>query len=337
MHRPTVRTTRAIFLIVAALPGLLLAGCETLPERYSEEKLARVGRELTTADNIYAELGNATLVREDGRLWIYSWQDVVPYPSRSLLALHFDATGRLRSRELALGTGASRSELGRDVPNQQYCTAEGTCIEHGIYIPGVTDDSQQGGLQYDSTFSAVTVKGIAKSRVASIEAQPDQCLLSIWPGQEWDTSRNATMPPYGLALRIEGIPKWSYFRWIPSGSFARVVMPSGDHVVSVRDPSWDERFAHPEPVEESYTEHPLPTPGDLLEDLLLSPPSERNDLPPSSASLTCQAGEQVFVRVRASFKKQGGDHWFPIVLETVDATKARAMLPGMAQLLPPDY
>lgn len=324
--------------MVAALPGFLLAGCESLPERYSSEKLARVGRELTTADGIYTELGNATLVREDGRLWIYAWQNDVPYPSRSLLALYFDETGQLRSRELALGTRASRSEPNRDMPNAQYCTAGGTCIEHGIYIrDDANKDPQQGGLQYDGTFSAVTVRGIAKSRVTSIEAQPDQCVLAIWPGKEWDTSRNDTMPPYGLALKIDGIPKWSYFRWIPSEAFARIVMPSGEHVVSVRDPSWDERIANPEPAEESYTEHPLPTLGDLLEGLLLSPPDERYDLPPSSASLNCQPGEQVFVRVRASFKKRGGDHWFPDVLEKVDATEARALLSGMAQLLPPDF
>lgn len=314
-------------MTIAVIPALVLlvafsAGCESLPERYSSDKLARIGGDLTDADALYAELGNATLVRDDGRLWIYTWEDSVPYPSRSMLVLEFDTDGKLQSHELARAVKPDRNEPGRALQDTRYCTAGGTCIEHGI--------SSDAGIVFDGTFSAVTVQGEAKERIRPSEPRADECSVVIWPGDGWDESRFATVStPYGLALSIDGAPRWSYFRWVPTGAFARIVLPAGDHTVAVRDPVWDERMA----------DQDSPPGDDWLEvlDVLLSPPSEASDLPPSLAPFHCWSGEQVFLRVDAAFVEKRGDHWFPIVLRSIEAAEARVLISDMAQVLPSDH
>lgn len=306
---------------MVAFLAVLAAGCETLPDRYSSEKLARVGSVLNTSESINAELGNATLVRENGRLWIYAWEDPVPYPSRSMLVVEFDAGGKLLNRELARAVKPARSELYRDLPNTQYCTPGGICIEHAI--------ASDEGIDFDDSFSAVTVNGAAKERIRLTDPQAGECVLVIWPGAGWSESRSTLMSPYGMALSVDGAPKWSNFRWVPAGSFARIVLPAGDHVVSVRDPVWDERMANQDSPPSGFW------PGVL--DILLSPPLEALDLPPSSAPVHCWSGEQKFLKVDAAFVEKRGDHWFPIVLRSMEAAEALVLMASMAQVLPSDY
>ena len=136
------------------------------------------------------------LARENGRLWIYAWEDSVPYPSRSMLVVEFDADGKLLLRELARAVNASRSELHRDLPNTQYCTPGGVCIEHAI--------SSDEEINFDGIFSAVTVKGAAKERIRPTDPQVGECVLVIWPGEGWSESHSSLMSPYGMAMSIEG-------------------------------------------------------------------------------------------------------------------------------------
>jgi hypothetical protein len=317
-----MRTTPVTLAAATTLVAALGAGCESLPERYPSAGLARVGSDLVDAGSIGAELGNATLVREDGRLWIYTWQDAAPLPGRSLLVLEFDADGLLLNRELARAVRPSRNELDRDFPNQQFCTAGATCIEHGV----ATDES----ISFEGT-AAVTVRGAAKARLRSTQPRSDECVVVVWPGHGWRESRFAVvMSPYGLALRVDDAPKWSDFRWVPDGSFARIVMPAGDHVVSVRDPVWDERASHQETPPEDFTT------AWWVSEILLGLPPEKSDLAPSAAPFRCSPGEERYFRVDAAFVEKGGDHWFPIVLRPMEAAEARTLMSGMAQVLPPD-
>jgi len=319
-----MRTTPVTMAATMTLIAALVAGCESLPERYSSERLALVGNDLVDARSINAELGNATLIREDGRLWIYTWQDVVPYPSRSLLVLEFDADGMLLNRELSRAVRPSRNELDRDLPNKQFCTAGGICIEHGIS----TDES----ISFEGTTSAVTVKGAAKTRIRSTQPRSDECVVVFWPGHGWRESRFAVvMSPYGFALSVDNAPKWSDFRWVPDGSFARIVMPAGDHVVSVRDPVWDERTSDQETPPEDFTT------AWWVTEILLGLPPEKSDLAPSTAPFHCSSGEEWYFRVDAAFVEKGGDHWFPIVLRPIEAAEAQTLMSRMAQVLPSDY
>ena len=83
-----------------------------------------------------------------------------------------------------------------------------------------------------------------------------------------------------------------------AAALALIVLPACDQVVSVRDPAWDERMA----------DQDSPPGGSWLAllDLLLSPPPEALDLPPSSAPVHCWSGEQKFLRVDAAFVDKGG-------------------------------
>jgi hypothetical protein len=308
---------------VVTLLAALAAGCGVFAGRYSPEQLDRVGSELKTAGSIYAEFGPPDLRREDARLWIYAWEDPVPYPSHSLLVLEFDADGRLSNREVALAVKPSQGGLGGYSPSARYCTEGGTCVEHGI--------DTDGGIRFDDSFSAVTVKGAAQARVASPEPAPNECELVIWPGEGWSQSHSSIPPPDGLAVSIKGASKWSYHRWLPVGAYARIVLPAGEQVLSVRDPMWDARMSDQETPPEDFT-------TEWWLDVLMSPavPPEDSDRKPRAVTLQCGAGERVYLAIDATFQGKGR-HWFPIELRPVDAAEAQALMVHMAQLLPPDH
>ena len=338
-HRPCPGCDAAALRHVAGaaltLLAALAAGCGALPVRYSAEQLERVGSELTDADGIYAELGPPDLRREDARLWIYAWEDPVPYPNRSLLVLQFDAEGRLSNREVAHAVRPSQGGLSGLWPSARYCTEGGTCIEHGI----ATDS----GIRFDDSFSAVTVRGAAQARVSSPQPAADECLLVIWPGAGWTQSHSSIPPPDGLSVSIEGAAQWSYYRWLPVGAYARIVLPAGEHALSVRDPMWDARTSdQTTPDEDPPWEDPawedLPWWVAILEELLSPTPvysPEERDRKPRTAPVQCRAGERVYLSIEATFKGKG-QHWFPIELRPVDAAAAQALMAQMALLLPPD-
>jgi hypothetical protein len=315
-----MRTRHLTRLAAATLLAVLAGGCGSLSARYSSAELKRVGSQLNTGDSIYAELGIPDLRREDARIWIYAWEDALPEPSLSLLVLEFDADGRLVNKELSRGAKPAQGGLDAYSPGARYCSSGGTCIEHGM--------STDEGLKFDDSFSAVTVKGAAQQRIRPPEPGAEECLLLLWPGKVWRASRGSILPPDGVAVSVAGASKWPYYRWLPTGAFARIVLTAGEHVVSVRDPVWDERMS------DRSTEPGGFWPG--VVDALLRPPSEEYDLPPSTATVQCRAGERVYLEIDAAFKSKGG-HWFPIVLNTVDAATAQALIANMAQVLPPDY
>ncbi len=305
------------------LLAALAAGCAAVPGRYSPEQLERVGSELTNADGVYAELGPPDLRREDARLWIYTWEELVPYPSRSLLVLEFDADGRLSNREAALAVKPTQRGLDGFLPSARYCTEGGTCVEHGI-------DADQG-IKFDDSFSAVTVRGAAQARVRSPEPAANECLVVIWPGAGWRQSHSSIPPPDGVAVGIEGASKWSYHRWLPVGAYARMVLPAGEHVLSVRDPVWDARMSDQDTPPEDFT-------TEWWLDVLMSPamPAEESDRKPRAETIRCGAGERVYLAIEATFKGKGR-HWFPIELRPADAAEAQALMANLAQVLPPDH
>ena len=341
------------------LLAVLAAGCGALAGRYSPEQIERVGSVLTTSDGIYAELGPPDLRRNDARMWIYAWEDPVPYPSRSLLVLEFDADGRLSNRQVAAAVKPTHGGPGGFSPGARYCTEGGTCVEHGI-------DTDQG-IRFDDSFSAVTVTGAALARVLSPEPAANECQLVIWPGEGWTQSHSSIPPPDGVAVSIEGASKWSYHRWVPVGAYARIVLPAGDHVLSARDPMWDARMSDQNtPAEDrpwwvdedtQYEDLPwwaailqemadedgpaadVPWWADILGELMTpwsGPSAEEFDRKPRTATVQCRAGESVYLEIDATFKGKGR-HWFPIELRPVDAVEAQALVAHMAQVLPPDY
>ena len=322
---------------LVTLLAALAAGCGVFAGRYSPEQLDRVGSELKTADSIYAELGPPDLRREDARLWIYAWGDPVPYPSHSLLVLEFDADGRLSNREVALAVKPSQGGLGGYSPSARYCTEGGTCVEHGI--------DTDSGIKFDDSFSAVTVRGAAQARVLSPEPAANECQWVIWPGEGWSQSHSSIPPPDGVAVSVEGASKWSYYRWLPVGAYARIVLPAGEHVLSVRDPMWDARMSDqnapaedlPWWVDEDTLDEDLSWWVSILDALLSPTPGpEESDRKPRTATVQCRAGESIYLAIDATFKGKG-QHWFPIELRPVNATEAQALMAHMAQLLPPDH
>ena len=325
MRRRNVNPVTTVTLLAA-----LAAACGALPGRYTPEQLERVGSELTTADSIYAALGPPDLRRDDARIWIYAWEDPVPYPSRSFLVVEFDADGRLSNREVALAVKPSQVGLNGFLQSARYCTEGGTCVEHGI----ATDD----GIRFDDSFSAVTVRGAAQARVQSPTIAANECLLVVWPGEGWSQSHSSIGPPDGVAVSIEGASKWSYFRWLPVGAYARIVLPAGEHVLAVRDPMWDARTSDQTSTEDDLPWGDVPWWAVIVGEILTGPDysSEEFDRKPRTAPVQCQAGESLYLQIDATFKGKG-QHWFPIELRPVDAAEAPALMAHMAQLLPPDY
>jgi len=325
MRRRYVNPVATVTLLAA-----LASACSALPGRYTPEQLERVGSELTTADSIYAELGPPDLRREDARIWIYAWEEPVPYPSRSLLVFQFDANGRLSNREVALAVKPSQGGLSGFLQSARYCTEGGTCVEHGI----ATDD----GIRFDDSFSAVTVRGAAQEHVLSPTTAANECLLVIWPGEGWSQSHSSIEPPDGVAVSIEGAPKWSSYRWLPVGAYARIVLPAGEHVLSVRDPMWDARTSDQTSAEDDLPWGDVPWWAIIVGEILSGPDysPEEFDRKPRTAPVQCRAGESLYFEIDATFKGKG-QHWFPIELRPVDAVGAQALMAHMAQLLPPDY
>ncbi len=296
----------------AILIAVLATGCGTVTELYSPAQLDRIGSAVTSADGIRNELGVANFLREDNRLWIYSWQDDVPYPRRSFLVLEFDASGTLRNREVSRAVTPSGGIL---MSPEQYCATGGVCIEHGI--------STDYGTDFDNAFSAVTVRGQAKGRISQPEPRAEECLLVIWPGRKW-----SRFPFHGVAVSVEGASQWSSFHWLPSDAFARIVAPGGSHAVSVRDPDWDARHSIREtPPKDFSTQW-------WLDFVLRNYGTDATDAPPSSATVQCKAGEQVYLTIDSPIDETGP--WFPITLRSVEATAAQALLADRAQVLPPD-
>jgi hypothetical protein len=326
---PAMRRRSANPVAAVTLLAALAAGCGALPGRYTSEQLERVGGELTTADSIYAELGPPDLRREDARIWIYAWEDPVPYPRRSFLVLQFDAEGRLSNREVALAVKPSQGGLDGLLQSARYCTEGGTCVEHGI----ATDD----GIRFDDSFSAVTVKGAAQERVVSPKTAANECLLVVWPGEGWTQSHSSIGPPDGVAVSIEGSSKWSYYRWLPVGAYARIVLPAGEHVLSVRDPMWDARTSDQTTPEDDLPWGEVPWWMVILDQILTAPAysAEELDRKPRTAPVHCRAGETLYLVIDATFKGKG-QHWFPIELRPVDAVEAQALMLHLSQLLPPD-
>ena len=345
-----MRRRHAYPFMAVTLLAALTAGCGVFAGRYSPEQLDRVGSELKTADSIYAELGPPDLRRKDARLWIYAWNDPVPYPSRSLLVLEFDADGRLSNREVALAVKPTQGGLAGYSPNARYCTEEGTCVEHGI-------DTDRG-IKFDDSFSAVTVRGAAHARVLSPEPAANECQLVIWPGEGWRQSHSSIPPPDGVAVSIQGASKWSYHRWLPVGAYARILLPAGEQVLSVRDPMWDARMSdqntpaedlpwwvdedttaedRPWWVDEDAPAEDLPWWVSILDELLSPTPGpEESDREPRTATFQCRPGEPVYLAIDATFQGKGR-HWFPIEVRPVDTAEAEALMAHMAQVLPPDY
>ena len=325
MRRRYVNLVATVTLLAA-----LAAACGALPGRYTPEQLERVGSELATADGIYAELGPPDLRRDDARIWIYAWEDPVPYPSRSFLVVEFDADGRLSNREVALAVKPSQVGLNGFLQSARYCTEGGTCVEHGI----ATDD----GIRFDDSFSAVTVRGAAQARVQSPTIAANECLLVVWPGEGWSQSHSSIGPPDGVAVSIDGASKWSYFRWLPVGAYARIVLPAGEHVLAVRDPMWDARTSDQTSTEDDLPWGDVPWWAVIVGEILTGPDysSEEFDRKPRTIPVQCRAGESLYLQIDATFKGKG-QHWFPIELRPVDAVEAQALMVHMAQLLPPDY
>lgn len=296
----------------AVLVALIATGCSTGAGLYSPSQLDRIGTVITRADDVRAELGVANFMRDEHRLWIYSWQDDVPYARRSLVVLEFDASGTLLNREISRAVMPSGGIVASP---ERYCTNGGLCIEHGI----ATDH----GTEFDDAFSAVTVKAGARARISQPEPRADECLLVIWPGRSWNR-----FPYHGVAVSVDGTQQWSSFHWLPSGAFARIVVPGGAHVVSVRDPNWSARHSIQEvPPKDLSTDWWL----DLL---LFNYGTDATDAPPSSATVQCLAGEHVYRVIDSAIDATGT--WFPITLRSVESTAAQALLADKPQLLPPD-
>ena len=309
--------------------AILLSGCIILPipsattaPRYSPAKLESVRENEATQRDTEIELGVPDFRLEAGRVWIYGWTVYrgkwvmgvfMPYAiggdvgghvtSRAfLLVLEFDGDGMLRTKEFAHEVPG-----GRD----RFCTGRDLCIEHPVYdmieIDGKLDTTEPHEA-YRSGYIAVTVKGKAREGAGKLEPQPAECLLFIWPTQEWahkgDWYQLFGSAPNGLALTIEGAPQWQQHAWLPAETFAVISLPAGAHVVHALYPPYDEDVIH----------HPW----GQLEDHM------------SSSSFECKPGESTYLAIGRSEKEVNA-----IVLRPTDAATAKVSIADMPQVLLP--
>ena len=324
--------TRVILL------AALVAGCIPIPvptpeakPRYSLAQLDVVGREASTTSSVRAELGSPDLTRDNGRIWIYTWHKVsgmfIDAPlwtdepaspggaivsTEYLLVLEFDADGNLQSKELI-----------QEAPHggrRPYCTRNGVCIAGEV---PAWDETFGSTYAFEDFSSTVTVKAQARERVTRLKPERDECLLTLWPSAEW--KKLAILGPRGdkspdaLTLMVEGANPWWHWRSVPMGTYARMVVPAGWRLISVRDPKWDAGSAGAASFDESTEEQA------------------------GAATFRCAAGEHVYLAIDPTLQagkgfpgaRRDGGRGFPIVLRAVDAAAAQSMIANMAQVLPP--
>lgn len=321
------------------LLATLAAGCIPIPvptpdtkPRYSAAQLDVVGREASTAGSIRVELGPPDLERDHGRIWIYTWHKVsgmfidVPLwtddpatpggtivSKEFLLVLEFDADGRLQRKELI----QQAPQDGR----RPYCTSDGLCVAGQVWA---FDETFGYDYVFEDSSSTVTVKGPALERVTPLEPGRDECLLTLWPSVEWKKlaiyGPGRDEPPAGLVLAVEGANPWWLGQSVPMGTYARMVVPAGRRLVSVRDPKGDSRSPDAAALDGSTEE------------------------PAGAAMFRCKAGDHVYLAIRPTLQagkgfpgaRRDGAAGFPIVLLRFDATAAQSTIANMAQVLPPE-
>ena len=336
-----LRIQNAGWRVVAGviLLAALVAGCISVPvptpdteQRYSSRQLDVVGREATTANSIRAELGPADLTRDNGRIWIYTWHKVfgmlidVPLwtddpatpggelvSKQYVLVLEFDADGNLQSKELI----QEAEHTGR----RPYCTSSGLCLAGEV---PTWDETFGFAYVFDDYSSIVTVKDQARERVTRLEPERDECLLTLWASAEWkqlaNFGRSGDEPPDALALMVAGTIHWWHWQSLPVGTYARMVVRTGEQLISVSHPKRDKSSAGAAAFDESTGEQV------------------------SAATFRCGAGEQVYLAIGPTMQvdrgfpgtRQHARKGFPIVLRAVEATAAQSMIANMPQFLPPE-
>jgi hypothetical protein len=320
------------------LLSALSAGCIVVPvpvpeaePRYSPAQLEVVGREATTASSIRAELGPPDIVRDSDRIWIYAWQKVsgmlIDVPvlvddpatpggaivSREyLLALEFDADGRLRGKEFIAESPHGGSKA--------YCTRSGLCVAGKV--PAWNETFGPADV-FENWGSLVTVTGEMRERVTPLRPGRDQCLLTIWPSADWKRleifDRRGDAAPDALAVMVEGTVDWWHAQLVPLGAYAQMIVSAGSRIVSVGNPRSEERSAGAAASGEwAYGQA-------------------------STATFQCVAGQQVYLAIVPTLQPdrgfpgapRGWKKGFPIMLRAVDAAEARSNIATMPQLLPP--
>lgn len=301
-------------ITLVALLALSATACVPLPvptiakaPRYTQDHVDAVSGEGQTRDTIREKLGLPDLHRESDRLWVYTWTEdygaweLVPLygqwsdnragpveSHRFVWFFEFDGDGRLVSQELLRDAKEKRPRT--------FCLQSGICIHEYITVHDVEYGWRD---EFVNDFSAVTVRGPLAGRVTPREASADQCVLLIWPGDEWNAKADASTFD-GLPLRIEGVAPWSDWRWLPFGSYARVVLPAGSQAAAARDPR--------------------SRPGDPY-------------LRKSTRQFECPAGQVVYVEVGGTAKD---GNRFPIALRPIEPAVGEAAIANMARMLPPD-
>jgi hypothetical protein len=253
--------------------------------RYSDQQLAEIEIGSATHEFVAGRLGPPDLRRADDRYWIYKWTvDHGTYyltqfglivgkeplgADRYLMVLSFDASGTLRSRELAHPVKGSDDD--------RYCTERGVCVEH---LVSVARPESYGGysMDFSDEFSAVSLTGAARDELPGPTPTASECLVTFWPdavwterGGQWAWQRQHERA--GLQVRIDDHPG-DNFAWLPRQAFAIVRVPAGPHRIVARPQAY------------------------ALQD---------TPLESSAASFECGAGERIYVSIGAS--SPGGDRF----------------------------
>ena len=336
---PLVRSAGWRAVAGVTLLAAMVTGCIPLPvpvpdmnPRYSTAQLDIVGREATTATSIRAELGSPDLTRDNGRIWIYTWHKVsgmfidVPIwtddpaspggaivSKQYLLVLEFDADGNLQGKELA--------QEAPHIGDRPYCTSSGLCVAGEAER---SDETFGYVYVFEDQSSTVTARGQARERVTRLEPNGDECLLTVWPSDEWKQLKifgpSGDRRPDVLPLMVEGTAHWWHWQSLPIGTYARMTVPAGSRLISVGDPGSAANADGAAAFVESTQEQA------------------------SAATFRCAAGEQVYLAIGPTMPADRGfpgarkdtRKGFPIVLRAVESTAGQAMIDNMAQVLPPE-
>ena len=293
--------------------GLLASGCIPLPAptfetapRFSVEQITAIAQKPQTRQSVEATLGPPDLRRDADRLWIYTWTD--DYGSWELVPIQGrwsdNRAGPVEShRYLWLITfdddaAMTAQEYLQDVKTRKsgaVCSPSDVCISNGQWV----DDAEFGvRFRFDDIRSAVTIPGGAQSRRPPLEPAPNQCVLTLWPDAVWDSQPDWNSDEGGLTVRIEGAGPWALWRWLPSRTYAQMLLESGDHLLAVRHSAENEL-------------------------------KERT----SGGTVRCAPGQRLYIALGGSTTTR--DH-APVELHPIDPTDAWTVIADMAQVLPPD-
>lgn len=323
-----MRAFNQITISIVLSAVMALSACAVLPipgagnkPPYSHEQISKIQEGYSSRDEVVSVLGIADIRRLD-RYWVYHWREdsgmwfVISLPplygpagpivsKQFILFLEFDEKGNLISKKFG------------DKIGNKYCTVNGLCLEHKVYMAPTS--RMEHSYDFDNMGSAFTISGSSKDSVPWPTLGGDRCVVVIWlndrdwkdmqglrltignPPQPPQGPPNSLWTPAGTYMPLNLLPRWF---WLPVGAYVALSLPVGKQAVCAT-------------THELY--YPtLPATFDSVE------------------NFQCEANQTMYMEIGKISKSRGryADQ-VSIVLRTIDTETGRKAIAEMPRLLPP--